>query len=170
MDGLAADLFERHGRSVRAYLRALTGNVELGDDLAQDVFLRVVGSAQRYEPRGRERAWIFRIARTTLIDHQRRMAARPVIADVVADPVAPPAQEVHLDLQRALAQLPETEREAFLMAEAGGLSYAEIALALEVTVPAVRSSLYRACMTLRAALLPPPPLAPMLVKDTSHDD
>ena len=52
---LSATLFERHGRSVRQYLRALTGSVELAEDLAQDVFVRVVRGADRYEPRERER-------------------------------------------------------------------------------------------------------------------
>lgn len=169
MDGLAAALFDRHGRSVRRYLRALTGNIELAEDLAQEVFLRVVRHADRYEPRERERAWLFRIARTTLVDHRRRTAARPAIAEVVVDQTTPASQAVRLDVQQALARLDQTEREAFLMVEVAGLSYAEIAIALELTVPAVRSCLYRARLTLRAALDPPAPLAPMLLKDHSDD-
>lgn len=158
MNGLAAALFDRHGRSVRQYLRALTGSVELAEDLAQEVFLRVVRHADRYEPRERERAWLFRIARTTLVDHRRRTAARPVTADVVVDPATPASQAIRLDVRQALERLDHTEREAFLMVEVAGLSYAEIAIALELTVPAVRSCLYRARVALRAALGPTPPL------------
>jgi hypothetical protein len=47
----AGTLFERHARSLRQYLRALTGRPDLADDLAQDVFVRVVQSAGAYEPR-----------------------------------------------------------------------------------------------------------------------
>ena len=158
MDGLAADLFERHGRVVQAYLRALTGSVELAEDLAQDVFVRVVRVADRYEARERERAWLFRIARSALSDHRRRLAVRPVVAPVEVEPVVEAAQVTRLDLRQALARLPDVEREAFLMAEIGGLSYAEIAAALEMSIAAIRSALYRARLSLRADLVPPPPL------------
>jgi RNA polymerase sigma-70 factor (ECF subfamily) len=158
MDALAADLFERHGRSVRAYLRALTGNIELGDDLAQDVFLRVVRSAPRYEARERERAWLFRIAKNALADHRRRVLARPVTTSIAVEPLTQATFALRFDLRQALARLAEPEREAFLMAEIGGLSYAEIASTLDLTVPAVRSAIYRARLSLRAHLVPPPPL------------
>lgn len=71
-----ADLFDRHGRAVQHYFRAVTGSGELAEDLAQDVFVRVVRSVGEYEPRERERAWLFRIARNILLDHHRRPAAR----------------------------------------------------------------------------------------------
>jgi RNA polymerase sigma-70 factor (ECF subfamily) len=169
-DGLAADLFARHGGPVRRYLRALTGSVELAEDLAQDVFVRVVRHADRYEPRERERAWLFRIARTTLIDHRRRLAARPAAADGEVEPAMPASQGLRLDLQRALAGLPEAEHEAFLLAEVAGLTYAEIAQTLELTVPAVRSAIYRARLALRATLMPPPPIAPPSRRGQDHDD
>lgn len=169
MDGLAADLFERHGRVIRGYLRALTGSVELAEDLAQEVFLRVVGQAERYEARERERAWLFRIARNALTDHRRRAAARPVTTTLSVELPTEPTQVVRLDLQQALARLPDGEREAFLMAEIGGLSYAEIASALDQTIPAVRSTLYRARLSLRRDLLPPRPLLAS-TRGMTHDD
>ncbi len=70
---------------------------------------------------------------------------------------------------QALARLPDPERDALLMAEMGGLSYAEIAALLGITLPAVRSALYRARMALRADLLPPPPL-PATTRGPTHDD
>jgi RNA polymerase sigma-70 factor (ECF subfamily) len=158
MDGLAAELFERHGRVVRAYLRALTGSREVAEDLAQDVFVRVVRVADRYEARERERAWLFRIARNALSDYRRRLAVRPVLAPVEVEPVVEAVQVTRLDLRQALARLPDVEREAFLMAEIGGLSYAEIAAALEMSVGAIRSAIYRARLSLRSHLVPPPPL------------
>lgn len=91
-DGLAGRLFERHGRSVRQYLRALTGRSDVADDLAQDVFVRVVQSAGGYEPRERERAWLFRIARNAAIDHRRRAAVRPRPAEEAREPTTAPVQ------------------------------------------------------------------------------
>lgn len=168
-DGLAVRLFERHGRSVRQYLRALTGQSDLADDLAQDVFVRVVQSAGGYEPRERERAWLFRIARNAAIDHRRRTAVRPQPAGEAREPTTAPVQALRSALVEALARLPDGEREAFLLAELGGLSYAEIAVALDLTPAAVRSVLYRARLSLRAALTPPGPVGSTIAR-TGHDD
>jgi RNA polymerase sigma-70 factor, ECF subfamily len=165
-----ADLFDRHGRAVRHYFRAATGNPQLADDLAQDVFVRVVRGLGDYEPRERERAWLFRIARNILLDHRRRLAARPSISGLVAEPVISATQALSASLDSALARLPEMEREAFLLAELGGLTYDEIARVLQITVPAVRSCIYRARLALRTLLSPPAPMAPSLVKGTFHDD
>jgi hypothetical protein len=82
-----ADLFDRHGRAVQRYLRAATGSAEVAEDLAQDVFVRVVRCVGRYEPRERARArgcsgsqetsfWIIIAA----LPHDRRAAAWPLTA------------------------------------------------------------------------------------------
>jgi RNA polymerase sigma factor (sigma-70 family) len=168
-DGLAGRLFERHGRSVRQYLRALTGRTDLADDLAQDVFVRVVQSAGGYEPREQERAWLFRIARNAAIDYRRRTAVRPRAAGATREPATAPVQALRSALAEALGRLPDTEREALLLAELGGLSYAEIALTLGLTPAAVRSTLYRARLSLRAALPPPSPIGSATAR-TGHDD
>ena len=168
-DGLAGRLFERHGRSVRQYLRALTGGSDIADDLAQDVFVRVVQSADGYRPQERERAWLFRIARNAAIDHRRRAAVRPQPAAEAREPATAPVQALRSALAEAFGRLPEAEREAFLLAELGGLSYAEIALTLDLTPAAVRSALYRARLSLRAALAPPGPVASTTTR-TGHGD
>ena len=168
-DGLAGTLFERHGRSVRRYLRALTGRSDLVDDLAQDVFVRVVQSSGAYEPRERERAWLFRIARNAAIDHRRRAAARPQGAGATREPTTAPVQALQSALAKAIARLPDAEREAFLLAEVAGLSYAEIAVTLDLTAAAVRSALYRARLSLRADLTPPGPVGSTTAR-TGHDD
>jgi RNA polymerase sigma factor (sigma-70 family) len=167
VDGLAGELFERHGRSVRRYLRALTGNGDLAEDLAQEVFLRVLRGADRYQPRGRERAWLFRIARNLALDARRRAAVRPPGGPAL-EVTVPATQSLSLTLGQALAELPPAEREAFLMVELGGLSYAETGVALELSVAAVRSCLHRARLALRATLPPPPP-GGMTATRTDHE-
>jgi RNA polymerase sigma factor (sigma-70 family) len=104
-DGLAGTLFERHARSLRQYLRAVTGRPDLADDLAQDVFVRVVQSAGAYEPRQRDRAWLFRIARNAAIDHHRRAAVRPRSDEKRQEPVVPPVQALRSALCQASRSL-----------------------------------------------------------------
>jgi RNA polymerase sigma-70 factor (ECF subfamily) len=153
----ALQLFEQHGQAVRRYFRRLLRDASAVDDLSQEVFLRVIRGAVSYEARERERAWIFRIARNVFLDHQRR-AVRSVEDTGAAEAVLPPQQGVRVDIQRALASLPPDEREAFLLAEIGGLTYAEIAALASTTIPAVRSRIYRARLALRDRIVPPAPL------------
>jgi len=167
-DPVALGLFERHGRAVRRFLFRLTRDPAAADDLAGEVFLRVVKASATYQPREREAAWVFRIAQNVLRDaHRRRI--RSVEHAVEADAAAPPQQVASLDLQRGLDALPEDERVALLLGEMGGLSYSEIADATGSTVPAVRSRIYRARQTLRARLLPPPREAAFPVRGSNDD-
>ena len=165
-----AELFGRHGRAVRRYLRGATGSAELAEDLAQDVFVRVVRSVGQYEPRERERAWLFRIARNILLDHRRRLAARPSSGGVVAHAVVGPTQALRTDLDSALASLPEAEREAFLLAELGGLTYRR-----DLSRPSNHrpgSPILHLSRAARAsdAAFAPGPLTDAIVKGTPHDD
>ena len=75
---LALELFLRHRGAVRAYLRLVTGNADVADELAQDVYVRVVQRGTQYEPRGRDRAWLFSIAARLAIDQIRRRKLQPM--------------------------------------------------------------------------------------------
>jgi RNA polymerase sigma-70 factor (ECF subfamily) len=59
----AAALFDRHHLAVFRFLRRMTGDASLAEDLTQEVFLRVVRGLDSYEERSRETSWVFRIAR-----------------------------------------------------------------------------------------------------------
>jgi RNA polymerase sigma factor (sigma-70 family) len=150
----AADLFERHHRSVFRFLCRMGGSAADAEDLTQEVFLRVLRALAGYEERELERAWVFRIARNVLLDHRRAQGRAPAaepIADshVVRLPLGPTEG---MALEEALADLGEAEREAFLMREIGGLGYVEIGAATGATVDAVRNRIHRARLALRAAL------------------
>jgi RNA polymerase sigma-70 factor (ECF subfamily) len=158
---VAAALADAHGAAVRAYFRRAAG-ADVADDLVQEVFLRVVRFADGFESRGRDRAWLFTIAQRVLIDHVRDASRRerPVAPagddglDVAPLAVTPAMQELRLLLDRALHALEPLDRDAFLLAEMAGLSYAEIAAVLGSSHAAVRSRLFRARLALRAALAP----------------
>lgn len=149
-----ARLFDRHHLAVFRFLRRMTGSASAAEDLTQEVFLRVVRGAERYEERTREIAWVFRIARNVLVDRHRAQARAPEpMAIEDAGPYAIPAvQALGIALDEALARLPGEDREAFLMREVGGLGYADISEATGATPDAVRMRIYRARLALRAAL------------------
>jgi RNA polymerase sigma-70 factor (ECF subfamily) len=167
--GLAQRLYDEYGPALQRYLRFATRNRAEADDLAQEVFLRIARAAGDFAPRERDRSWVFRIARNVLIDAARRRGrASEVTADW--DVRVEPTQATATDLRRALNRLPNEERDAFLLAEVGGLTYTEIAAAIDSTVAAVRSRIYRARLSLRDQLMPPAPIQSATVSMREDDD
>ena len=138
-----AELFERHHLVVYRYLLRMTGLPHVAEDLAQEVFLRVVRGMHDYDDRGHERAWLICIARNVLIDHQRKSRREPagVVSDVA---LSSPDPDVGLGVRQALDRLPEADREAFVMRAVVGLGHEDIAELVGATPASVRSRIYRA--------------------------
>jgi RNA polymerase sigma-70 factor (ECF subfamily) len=151
----AQDLYRRHGHAIFRFLRAATHDRALAEDLTQDVFVRVVRGLEAYDPRERDLAWLFRIARRLLLDRRRTETRQPrlVVAEV-AEPGATESPLAGLTLSQALSALPDSECEAFLLREVGGLGYDEIAAATGGSAAAVRNRIHRARAALRVALAP----------------
>ena len=148
-----AELFERHHVAIYRYLLRMVGSRETAEELTQDVFLRVLKGIDSYQEKDRERAWLFRIARNLRCDHLRQRQRQPPstpLDDV--EPVEPQRQELHVGLARALAELADDDREAFVLGEIAGFSYVEISVICEATPAAIRSRIYRARLALRHAL------------------
>lgn len=158
MPGLGIEaLFARYHLPLYRFARRACGERALAEDLVQEVFLRVARGIDRYDERGREVAWLFRIARNLLKDRARQATRRPPVdplLDRAPIPIAP-MQELSAELDQALARLPPEDREIFLLREIGGLDYEELAVATETSVDAVRSRLFRARCALREALTTP---------------
>ena len=153
MPASPAELFERHHLAIYRYLLRMTGSRDQAEELTQDVFLRVIKSQGSYTEQDRERAWLFQIARNLRCDRLRHDRRRiPPLQLDNYEPAEAPRQALRLNLLQALANLSDEDREAFVLAEIGGLSYAEIGLVCVITPAAVRSRIYRARLALRAAL------------------
>ncbi|UCE31787.1 MAG: sigma-70 family RNA polymerase sigma factor [Burkholderiales bacterium] len=167
-DGDAAAFETLYGRwRGRLYRYVAHQAPDHADELFQDVWLRVVGARVGYEVTARFSTWLFRIAHNRLMDHHRGRA-RSVVA-LHDDPEQDPADDLpasELDeppvtLERkqmaqrilnALAELPPPQREAFLLAEEGGMGLAEIADATGVGRETAKSRLRYAHARLRHAL------------------
>jgi RNA polymerase sigma-70 factor, ECF subfamily len=151
----AAELFDRHHRTVFRYLNRLSNRRDVAEDLTQDVFLRAVQAIASYRDEERELHWLIRIARNRFIDYVRGLTARPRAADVEPTSSIHPPQVVSINLREALATLDPLDRDVFLLRELTGLSYTEISDVCGLTPDAVRSRIYRARHALRAQLFRP---------------
>jgi len=156
MGNTAAELFERHGLTVFRYMRRMTGSIDSAQDLTQEVFLRVVRGLHTYRVHGREESWVLRIAHSVLFDHTCRSDGSSVklvpLDEMPTEPQEGPSQLAALGFHEAVGLLPREDREAYLLRELGGLTYAELARVSETTEEAVRSRLYRARRQIKRVL------------------
>jgi RNA polymerase sigma-70 factor (ECF subfamily) len=142
-------LWHALGDELRGFLRSRVSNDADADDLAQDVFLRVVENRRSLRDAERIQSWVYQIARNALIDFYRRRAKHS--AQYVDD-----ALEVARDessgnqnlaigrwLLQAVEQLPETVRDAVRMYEVEGLPQSEIARRLGLSLSGAKSRIQR---------------------------
>ncbi|MGX9884607.1 sigma-70 family RNA polymerase sigma factor [Streptomyces sp. NPDC002276] len=143
-------------RDVLRYVAHLGADPQAVDDLAQDTFLRALGSLRHFEGRSSARTWLLAIARRAVIDSYRRAATRPRLSDVqdwqlaveLAQPQGLPGFDDGVALLDLLDLLPDDRREAFLLTQLLGLPYAEAAEISNCPVGTVRSRVARARATL----------------------
>ncbi|WP_426366943.1 sigma-70 family RNA polymerase sigma factor [Streptomyces sp. E-08] len=156
-----ADLFVRAlHRDVWRYVAYLSADRQAADDLTQEVFLRALTALPRFEGRSSARTWLLSIARRTVVDSLRRAAARPRLSDQDdwqtaaerAQPRGLPGFEDGIALAELLAAIPAERREAFVLTQLLGLSYAEAAQTAACPVGTIRSRVARARASLVALL------------------
>ena len=145
----------------------MLGNPADAQDIAQQVFLRIWRNAKRYKPDAKFTTYLFTILRNLVFNEtRRRTRKKEVSSDEREDEYhlqsEAPAEErpdaglLQAELQRAvdaaIAALPETQRLAVVLRRYEDMPYEEIAVVLGLTVPAVKSLLFRARTTLRESL------------------
>lgn len=148
---------------LRRFARALSGSADRADDLVQSACERALRAQARFVPGTRLDAWMFRIIRNLWIDGLRAEdgGARRVLpleqAAAVPAAAGPADAETRLaleDVRRAMAALPEQQREIIVLVCVEGLSYREAAEVLDVPIGTVMSRLARARLALAAAIDP----------------
>ena len=154
-----ANLVERWQNRLINFFYRSTSNQADAEDLAQETFVELYRVAARYQARGTFNAFIFTLARRRLIDSYRKKSRRPLDyidpTDFAMQQQAEPtdhSQEIKEAFHRALAALPENHRNAILMLQQQGLSYEEIAEALDASLSAVKTWIHRARTHLREEL------------------
>lgn len=143
------DLYRRVARPLWAYLRRMTGDAALADDLLQEAFTRLLVQATPPLDEAAQRAWLFRVASNLAVDTLRR-SKRTVTVDDEGDgePAAPaqPQRDPILAKQmgRVFAQLDVKERALLWLAYVETSSHRDIAGALGLKESSIRVLLFRA--------------------------
>jgi RNA polymerase sigma-70 factor (ECF subfamily) len=158
-------LYARHkGPLYRFVLRSVRSAGE-AEELAQEIWMRIIGARAGYEPKAKFTTWLFSVAHNRLVDHWRARGLAVVSLDDPEDeppepragPEAEPermleAAQAGERLAAAIAALPFAQREAFLLHHEGGLTAAEIARATQSNEEAAKSRLRYAMKKLREAI------------------
>lgn len=150
------DVWLRLSADLRAFFRRRVPDEHEAEDLLQDTFVRLHAGLGDLRDEERLAAWVFRIARRVLADH-RRGAATPgtLESEPPADP-EPEADNLNREVEgwlRSMVELlPESQREAVLLAEVEGLGQDEVARRLGLSHSGARSRVQRGRARLRAEL------------------
>lgn len=150
LDRLLRDQQQR----IHAVCRRITGNEADALDATQDAMMAVVRGLPRFDGRSRFSTWVYRVATNTCLDELRRRKRRPLVGlpehdgevlDIADDSGTALDEGVanRLELDAALAELPEEFRAAVVLRDLCQLDYAEISEVLDIPAGTVRSRIAR---------------------------
>ncbi len=161
-------LVELHQNAIVGTCARMLNNIDDAHDIAQQVFIRVWRSAPRYEPTAKFTTWLFTITRNLVFNETRRRSRRKEVSIEQENEDDPPKHyadhsvpgadenlakaEFHDALDKAIAALPEKQRMAVILRGRKDLPYEEICAILKMSLPAVKSLLFRARNDLRKHL------------------
>jgi len=170
-EGAFDRLVQRHSGSVFALITRFLGSHPAREDMVQEVFLRVVRSRNRYEPRARFTTWLYRIVFNLCVNESERAGRRKHLSldrmgsdgdedaqpdfkdERVEQPLEAMQRADRVQLVRdAIADLPEAQRMALVLAKYDEMPYIEIADVLGSSEKAVKSLMHRARASLRQRL------------------
>lgn len=161
-------LVELHQGIMIGTAARMLGNLDDAHDIAQQVFIRVWKSAPRYEPSAKFTTWLFTIMRNLVFNETRRRTRRKEVPLENENDDDPPRQyadltapapdhltqqdELEKALDKAIAALPEKQRLAVVLRRHEDMPYEQICEILKMSLPAVKSLLFRARTELRKHL------------------
>jgi RNA polymerase sigma-70 factor, ECF subfamily len=142
------------------YVLRLVGDRALAEDLTQEVFIRVYQGLPSFSLRSRFTTWMFQVTKNRVLDELRAMERRPRTVLAIED--APSLEVLDTPFERveemdavwsAINDLSVDLRMALLLRDVVGLSYTEIADALEITLATVKWRIYKAREEVQLALV-----------------
>ena len=168
-----ATLVRRYERPLYNFILRSVRRRERADELLQDVFLKVVQRSRDFKGNSKLSTWIYTIARNLCIDHSRKMVFRrhksldapgrassedgPTLLDRTAAHGAEPdraavAEDLRQRIADAVEELPEEQKDVFLMRQVQGMRFKEIAEVIGIPENTVKSRMRYALERLQRAL------------------
>ncbi|HAE20422.1 MAG: sigma-70 family RNA polymerase sigma factor [Verrucomicrobiaceae bacterium] len=163
-----AKIVEKHQPAVLGTVAKMTNQSPDTEDIAQQVFIRLWKSAERYQPTAKFTTFLFTITRNLVFNATRKKSGKnessfdaleenwgQSIEDKNSDSRPDKSieqNELRQEIDRAISSLPEKQRLAVILRRYEKMPYEEIASTLEISVPAVKSQLFRARTALRESL------------------
>lgn len=144
-------IYEMYGERIFRYTYRMLGNRSDAEDATAETFLRVLRRSAELRADGAFRTWLFRIARNLCIDKLRQHK----LIDLPQDMVCSGSEErtaLRITVQQALADLPTEYREPLILCDLEDMPAREAAEMLSISVPALKSRLYRGRRALRDKL------------------
>lgn len=160
--GAIGAIFSGLRGAVFSYLFRMCRNIEIAEDLLQETFIAMHAGAATFTVGRRLEPWVFAIARNLFLELKRReqriirldQFRRPVDSTMTGAPAANPstAVEQKIDLEKALDELSEETREAFLLKHIQGLLFEEVAEIQGIPVPTAKSRVLYALAKIRRGM------------------
>ena len=155
----------RYHEPLLGHIRSIVRNVAEAEDILQEVYVRAHQSADQLRAEAALSTWLFRIATHVSVDHLRRRSRQPLVVEEIepdeidaTDESLPSLQvmveqrEMSACIQRYILNLPSDFRTVILLHDLEGLTAAEIAAMLDITLANAKMRLHRARTSLKAAL------------------
>jgi RNA polymerase sigma-70 factor, ECF subfamily len=160
--GAFEELYRQHAGRLYSVACRMVGNPSDAEDLLQEIFLVAHRKLDSFRGDSALGTWLYRLATNLCLDHLRSKAARtsqltgalddePGLADAGTRGLAEQTL-TRMDLERALAQLPEGCRAAFVLHDIEGLEHREVAAALGIAEGTSKSQVHKARLRLRGLL------------------
>ena len=154
-------LYRRHNDALYRYLLRLCRRRDTAEDVFQEAWGKIVRARETYRPTARFTTFLYRVAHNCFIDQVRRNKRHTAAAGIEPDSQPDPSPSPEVEAERALARrrleaalrdLPEEQRDVFLLREEAGLSLDEIAAVTGCNRETAKSRLRYAVNKLRAAI------------------
>jgi len=161
------ELILRHQNAVIGTVAKMLGNSSEAEDISQQVFIRIWKSAPRYKPKAKFTTFLFTITRNLVFNESRRKSRKKEYSmdereddfhlQMPDSQTASPddgllQNELQKAVDKAINDLPEKQRMAIILRRYENMPYDEIGQILELSIPAVKSQLFRARNALRESL------------------
>jgi RNA polymerase sigma-70 factor (ECF subfamily) len=152
-------LFDRWARPLLHFLERMVQDKATAEELVQEAFLRVHRARGRYRPEAKFSTWLYRIGTNLALNELRRPRHRSPHTSSDAPALhlvsETPSPDDHVEakrrgkrIERELERLPERQRAALWLSAVEGMSYADVAIALETTEKSVKALVHRARVAL----------------------